>query len=303
MNKVAYYSLKVVLRTLGLLPLKVHYVLGRGVSLLAQYVFRYRLKVVESNIAGSFPDRSPEELKKIRNDFYRHFGDIVAEAIWFGGCRNPERLRRARIVELVNHEAVDALYEKSPSVVVLYSHAGNWELLGGIEHYNYTDTPSKFSVNNYCVVYKKMSSEVWDVLMRENRFAPLADRDGFEGYLESNALIRYVITNKAEKKFYNVNTDQRPYRSAKGSVPVHFMHRDCESMAAAANLAAKFGFAVVYQSMRKDRQGHYSLEYIPICEDASKMPVGEIMQTYYDLLQADIEAIPANYLWTHRRWR
>lgn len=303
MKKVATYLLKGLLAIFAALPLKVHYFNACWIGWLARVVIRYRVGVVMDNLRGSFPEKSEAEIKRICKEFYRHFGDIVVEAIWFGGCRNAKRLKRARIVEVADMKPINALFEAAPSVVVMYSHCGNWELLGGIESYNYSDEPAYFAEDNYCVVYKKMTSEVWDDIMRDNRFAPLKDRKNFPGYIETNSLIRYVISNRDKKKFINVNTDQRPYASARGSVPVHFLNRDCTSMAAAANLAKKYGFAVAYQRMRKDRHGHYTLEYVPICTDASTMDVQQMMQTFYDYLEADIIAQPANYLWTHKRWK
>lgn len=303
MKKAGKYLLKGLLAVFAALPLKVHYFNARWIGWLARVVLRYRVDVVMDNLRGSFPEKTEEEIRKICREFYRHFGDVVVEAVWFGGCRNAERLRKARIVEIADVKPLNVLFEKAPSVVVMYSHCGNWELLGGIESYNYTDDPSYFREDNYCVVYKKMTSAVWDEVMRDNRFAPLKDRDGFPGYVETNSLIRYVISNKDKKKFINVNTDQRPYASARGSVPVHFLNRDCTSMAAAAGLAAKCGFAVAYQRMRKDRHGHYTIEYVPICEDASGKDVQQIMQTFYDYLEEDIKAQPANYLWTHKRFK
>ena len=33
------------------------------------------------------------------------------------------------------------------------------------------------------------------------------------------------------------------------------------------------------------------------------MTAQDVMKTYYQLLQEDIEAVPWNYLWTHKRWK
>ena len=302
MKNIGKYLIKGLMALFGALPLGVHRVLGRFLGWQARCIFHYRTDVTLENLRGSFPEKSEEEIKRISRDFYRHFGELVGEAVWFGGCRNPRRLRRSHLVEIANVDTMNDLIEKVPSVVVMYSHAGNWELLGGIASYNYTDAPTPFREDNYCVVYKAMSSKMWDEIMRDNRFAPLLDRDAYPGYLESEGLIRYVIEHKADKKFYNINTDQRPYASARGTVPVRFMGRDCTSMAAAANIARKFHFAVVYQRMDKSPEGRYTIEYVPICEDASTMSAEDIMQRFYDLLEADIKVRPANYLWTHKRW-
>ncbi|NLZ19679.1 MAG: hypothetical protein GXY24_05375 [Bacteroidales bacterium] len=302
MQKAGTWLLKGLLRLLSWLPLRVHYVLGDLLAWLARDVVRYRRKVVDDNLALCFPDKTEQERKAVRRGFYRHFGELAAETVWFGGCRNAERLRRQRLVEIENPGEAAALYDASPGLVVMYSHCGNWELLGGIASYNYTDTPLPFTEQNFCVVYLRQSSPVWDAVLRENRLAPLADPGHFEGYIESRDIIRYALMHRDEKKIYNLITDQRPYAMARATVEVDFMGQHTQSMTGAAALARKLGLAVAYLSMRSDRRGHYLLRYTPICQDASQLDVRQIMQQYYTLLEGDIHRQPENYLWSHRRF-
>ncbi|MCR4859613.1 MAG: lysophospholipid acyltransferase family protein [Bacteroidales bacterium] len=302
MRKIGTWLLKGLLRLLGLLPLRVHYALGRFVSWMADNVLNYRRDEVMYNLTKCFPDKDVWELTPIRKAFYRHFGELVAETVWFGGCRNAARLRRQRLVEVDNPEVAAHLYEVSPSMVVLYSHCGNWELYGGIESYNYTSTPLPFNEQNFCVVYLKQSSPTWDEVLRDNRFAPLKDRKNYPGYIESKELVRYVYSHRGEKKIYNVNTDQRPYFAAPDFLEVDFMGQRVQTMTGAAALARKFGMSVAYLTMRPDRRGHYLMHYTPICENASEMSLQDIMQQYYTLLEKDIREQPENYLWTHRRF-
>jgi len=296
------FLLKVPLRLLGLLPLRVHYALGRFVAWLAGDVLRYRRDVVMHNLTKAFPEKNVWDLKPIRKAFYQHFGELVAEAVWFGGCRSPKRLHRARLVEFESTEQAARLFEQASSIAVMCSHCGNWELFGGIASYNYTDTPLPFTEQNYCVVYRALSSRAWDLVMRDNRFAPLLDRKHYPGYIESKDLVRYAYTHKDEKKVYNVNTDQRPYFTSPANLDVDFFGQRVQTMTGAAALARKFGMAVVYLSMRRECRGHYVMRYEPICENASDMSVEEIMQQYYRLLEADIRRQPENYLWTHQRF-
>lgn len=302
MHKLGVFLLKVPLRLLGLLPLRVHYALGRFVAWLAEDVVRYRRDVVMHNLTKAFPEKNVWDLKPIRKAFYQHFGELVAEAVWFGGCRNAKRLRRARLVEVENPEVAARLFEAAPSMVVMYSHCGNWELYGGIESYNYTDKPLPFNEQNFCVVYRELSSRAWDEVMRDNRFAPLKDRKHFPGYIETKDLIRYAYSHRDEKKIYNVNTDQRPYFESPANMDVDFFGQRVQTMTGAAALARKLGMSVAYLSMRRERRGHYVMRYEPICEDASKLGVAEIMQQYYRLVEADIRQHPENYLWTHQRF-
>lgn len=302
MHRLGVFLLKVPLRLLGLLPLRVHYALGRFVAWLAEDVVRYRRDVVMHNLTKAFPEKNVWDLKPIRKAFYQHFGELVAEAVWFGGCRNAKRLRRARLVEVENPEVAARLFEAAPSMVVMYSHCGNWELYGGIESYNYTDKPLPFNEQNFCVVYRELSSRAWDEVMRDNRFAPLKDRKHFPGYIETKDLIRYAYSHRDEKKIYNVNTDQRPYFESPANMDVDFFGQRVQTMTGAAALARKLGMSVAYLSMRRERRGHYVMRYEPICEDASKLGVAEIMQQYYRLVEADIRQQPENYLWTHQRF-
>ena len=117
--------------------------------------------------------------KQISNAFYKHFGEVIAETIWFGGCRNPERLHRKRLVEYTNLDTVEAALAESPGVVVLNSHFGNWELTGGCLTYDYRPDSerSKMEANDIIAVYKPLSSKMWDEIMRVNRCAPVL-RDG-----------------------------------------------------------------------------------------------------------------------------
>ena len=290
-----------ILRLLALLPLRVHYALGRFVSWMTEKVFRYRVSDVTVNLARSFPELKYDELKALRHKFYIHFGEMLAETVWFGGCRNPERLRRQHLVELENPEEINRLYSKAPSVMVLMTHSGNWELIGGIG--SYCDRPCVMDESNFVVVYRLQSIKFWNRIMEKNRTAPLKDRMNYRGYLESTKAVRFVMEHRDEKIIYNFITDQYPYAESKGYLRLYFMNQKCVSMKGAAALAHKMGMAVCYMSMPQVRRGLYKMKYETICEDASSMSPEAIMRQYYKLLESDIKAQPWNYLWTHRRWK
>ena len=283
------------MRLFSLLPLKVHYALSAFLAFLIEKVFRYRREDVTVNLARSFPELDAEELKDIRHRFYRHLSDVIAESVWFGGCKGGRRLHDSHIVEIEGLEGLAAAHEAAPDIIVLMSHAGNWELYGGYAAYVYSDAPMPFNV------YLRQSSRMWDSIMRRNRLAPMKDPDSFEGYLESRQVIRYALEHKGEKKIYNFITDQYPYFG--GTVPVRFMHQDTVSMKGAADLARKTRAAVYYLSMPCEIRGHYKLRYLPIVDDASTVSTEYIMGEYYRLLERDLEAQPWNYLWSHRRWK
>lgn len=299
MKNFGYYLVKGLLFPWSKLPLKLHYFNAGVIAWLAGSVFRYRRDDVVANVSRAFPTKDYSEVKRICKQFYRHFGDLVVETIWFGGCRNAARLRKADIVKVLNPDELNALADRHDGMMIMYTHCGNWELLGGIENYA---PVLPFKEDNFCVVYKKMHSKAWDAVMRDNRFAPLKDRKNFPGYLETKQVVRHVFSHRGQKIYYNFNTDQRPYEAGSGEILVNFLGQEVQTMSAAAALAHKFSMPVCYLRMPVLSRGHYGLEYVTICEDASQMSVQQIMDRYYELLGEEITAQPYNYLWTHRRW-
>ena len=298
MKKICAYILLGVIRLLAMLPLRVHYALCGCLAWLMRSVVRYRREVVEINLLHSFPDRSPEERKDILKGFYRHFGEIIAEAVWFGGTRSKKRLRRRRLVEFEGLEEHVKDLEGTKGVMYLTSHCGNWELYGGWFQYA-PQGALPYREDDVIAVYKRLGSEVWDEVMARNRFWPMA---GTGGYVESRSVIRFTLEHR-DRRVFLFPTDQHPYRYAQGHEVKDFLHQKTMTMTGGAALARKFGLAAVYVGFERVSRGHYRMKFTTIARDASAMTPEEIMDRYYALLERDIEAQPSNYLWSHKRWK
>lgn len=301
LKKFCTYLMLGIMRLLSLLPLKVHYFLCRILSLMAEYLFRYRKNVVKVNIDHSFPDRTGKEKAEIIHRFYRHFGDIIAEALWFGKFRDREKLRKKGFCTFENVDGHRKDFENAAGVMVLTSHAGNWEVMGGWFAYapygalGYTE-------ESISVVYKSLKSSLWDMVMADNRCAPL-HRTEFNGYVDSTRVLRHALEHRSQKRAYIFPTDQYPYRNATKHEIGEFLGQKTLAMTGGAALAGKLHLAVEYMGMECISRGRYRMTFRTICEDASTMSPEEIMSRYYEFLQKDIEAQPWNYLWTHKRWK
>ena len=297
--KIGKFLLQGFIKLIGKCPLGFHHFNARWIGWCIENVFKYRTGLVEVNLANAFPEKSQLDRDKIKHQFYVHFAKIFLEAAWFSAC-NKERLRKSHIAEIINPELLNRLYDQRPSIMIMSSHSGNWEIMGGACNYSYKED-FHFSDLDICSVYRKLSSKMMNEIMEDIRLAVISDRKAFTGYMESRNVLRYVFKNKDKKKIYLFTTDQRPYFSGSDHMKVTFMNRPCYAMSASAGVAKKFGMAVVYQRML-ERKGGYDIEYIPICEDASKMSVEEMIDRYYKLLEEDLRIQPFNYLWTHNRW-
>lgn len=294
---------EMLMRLLALQPLKMHYFWGRCLSWFVSGPMHYRRDVVMINLARSFPEKKYSELRKIADDFYKHFGDLFAETFWFAGSHDTKRLRDSHICEMEHADVLNRLYNDCPGVIVLTSHLGNWELTGGILNYVYAPDKVDFGEKNTTVVYKELSNSFWDKVFGDNRCAPIAKENKETCYVESRKILRFVIAHRNEKRLYIFPTDQCPYKYASAHTVDNFMHQPTLTMTGGAALAHKFGFAVVYMAFKKKKDFGYKMSFREICPDASKFTPEDIMNKFYSYLEEDVNAQPENYLWTHKRWK
>ena len=301
--KMGKFGVKIVrgaVKVVGSLPLKVHYAFAGFITWVLKDVMKYRNDVVLTNLARSFPDKKYHEIKQIYKEFYKHLGELFVEAIWFGAS-NYKRLYKSGIVTVTNPEVFNEVFENTPNTTVLFSHCGNWELLGGFLGYR-TSTGVKMAMEekHIRVVYKELHSKFSDDFFRRNRVNAL-ETVGTECEIESSKILRTALKGRNEKAVYIYIADQYPYVSA-FSVG-EFLSQPTLAMLGSAGVAHKLGHAVVYLKMKRVQRGKYEMTFIPICEDASKMTPEEIMRKYFDILEDEIRETPHNWLWTHKRWK
>ena len=301
MRKFGVKILRGLVKVVGRLPLKVHYWFAGFITWVLRDVVKYRYDVVMINLARSFPEKKYWELTPIADEFYKHLGELFVEAIWFGAS-DYKRLYKSGIVTITNPEVVNRVFENAPNTTVLFSHCGNWELLGGIIGYR-TATGEKlaFDEEHVRVVYKELHSKFSDDFFRLNRVAAL-EKMGVECTVESMQILRYAIKNRREKRFYVYIADQFPYASLNYEVG-QFLNQHTLGMLGGAGVAHKLGHGVLYMKMKRVERGRYEWTFETICDDASTMAPEDIMRKYYDLLEEEIRETPHNWLWTHKRWK
>ncbi len=276
--------------------------MGDILAWILKNLLKYRYSVVLTNIARSFPTKGYGEIPNIADGFYKHVGEVVAEAVWFGGSSH-KRVRQKGLVKFTNPELLVEYYEKSPSVTVLSTHCGNWELLGGVFAYiDASGVPCPFGQEKMKVVYKKLSSPVWDEVFKRNRTSPL-DKTKELCVVESSNILRYAISQRNDKKIYCYPADQAPYMKAGKHFIGDFMSQPTNAMQGSMGVACKLSHSVLYLKMNRVKRGQYEWTLIPICDDASKMTPEELMRKYYDLLEEEIRECPSNWLWSHKRWK
>lgn len=300
MSKLGVDIARCAVKVFGRLPLKVHYFFADFVAWMAGNVLRYRSDVVMINLARSFPEKKYGELVRIKKEFYRHFAEIFAEAVWFGAS-DYKRLNESGIVEIVNPEVFNEYMASAENTTLLFSHCGNWEILGGMLGYR-TANGVKLEVEEeqIKVVYKGLHSALANEFFLLNRVTPL-EKVGKSCQIEASMILRYALKHKDDRNLYIYIADQYPYRTPFDVGT--FLNQPTNAMLGAAGVACKLAHSVVYMKMKRVERGKYQIVFVPVCKDASEFTPEEIIRKYFDILEEEIRETPANWLWSHKRWK
>ena len=284
-----HWLLNAAFQGLARLPLPVLYGFAGIIYLLLAYVVRYRWRVVLSNLHHSFPGKTEPEIRRIGRQFYWHFAQVVVEILKLAAIKPADLARRVRFT---NPELADALFAEQKTVLALGSHMGNWEwiLSGAALQWD----------GKAAGVYKPLMDNFFEQLMRRVR-----TRLGAQAVPMRNTL-RYLASRRTEGHILSLLTDQaagpedRPYWTT-------FLHQDTSFFTGSERIAAQLGCDVLYVGIRRVRRGYYDITFtrLPHGEVAAAAATGEypITEAFARQLERDIQAAPAHYLWTHRRWK
>lgn len=280
--KIAYYGL---VYPISLLPLRVIYLFTDFFFLLIITVVPYRKKVIEGNLKRSFPEKTDKELRRIRNRFYRHFTDLLAEGIKNLGISERELKKRLTVQ---NSELMEGLFQKQKSVLLVSGHYNNWEWL--ITGQNLLFPHQAVGIG------MPMSSAFWDkkVNARRSRFGMriLHSKNVKEAYADMrNDCIATLILS-----------DQSPGDSRK-AYWMPFLNQQTAVLFGCEQMAHTYDHAVVFFILHKVKRGHYSMELKLITENPAEMAWGEITEAHTKLLEQEIIARPQFWLWSHKRWK
>lgn len=271
-------------RIFSLLPFPLLYLLSDLLYLVVYYVVKYRLKVVRENLKNSFPEKTEQERRQIEKQFYKNLCDIVFETIKSLTISQKEFERRNKIL---NPELVENYLDNGRHIIGLTGHFCNWEWLLLIN-----SLKVKYPID---AVYRPLLSPFFDKLM-------LKLRTRFGAFpVPMKETLRYFARRKDIVRGIAMVADQSPYFT-EIQYATTFLNQDTPFFLGGQKLAIRAGYPVVYIGMRRLKRGHYEVFYKKIAEPPYE-DNNDIVETYKDMLEEDIKSHPADWLWTHKRWK
>jgi KDO2-lipid IV(A) lauroyltransferase len=279
-----YYRVCGLIYLLSLLPFWLLYGISDIVSFTLFYLVGYRKKVVMQNLKNAFPEKTPKELKIIGRRFYRNFCDTWIEMLKILSISKKEVARRVTF----NYDVINELHKTGIPVQAFAGHFMNWEFANISVALN---QPYPF-----LGIYMPINSALLNRLIchLRSRFGTILlkagnvkkDMEGWDGK-------PYII---------GIAADQSPSNPHE-VFWLNFMSQRSGFIKKPWQKVKALNHAVVYMKMLRVKRGFYHFDVSLVSDDVSLISAEHLVLKYRDLLEADINNSPDNYLWTHRRWK
>ena len=276
---------KSLLKLLSALPMSWLYGLSGPFYLLLFYILRFRKKIAKDNVRRAFPDMHPAQQTALVRDFYKNLSDVALE-ITRSLSMPPSELQRC--VTFTNLELILQPLKRNQTILLASAHHCNpvWAILALGQH---LETPLDG-------IYKPLHLAWMDELVLESlsRFnlTPVPAKTCTAELIRQAANIRAIA----------IVADQVPRRRDKAYWTT-FLHQDTPFYLGLEKIASMFKYPVYFMSQKRTGRGRYEASFQELALPPYEKDSHFISEHYARAVERQILQSPADWLWTHRRWK
>ncbi len=269
---------------ISLLPWRILYIISDFFYAITYYVIGYRKQVTLANLALAFPEKTEKERIRIAKDFYHKFIDTFIETIKLLSVSRKEFDKRCT----GNFEVINDLYASGQSVQMLPGHFFNWEFLdlGLSANIQYP----------FLAVYVPPKGKGFNQLilkLRQRYGGLLIPATAFAQTFKQLSLKQYALMLIADQNPSNPNQ----------AYWLPFFGKMAPFVTGPEKGGKKMNTAFVFVNFYATKRGYYTIECELCTTTPNDLPEGEITKRFVQFLEKSIQKNPANYLWSHRRWK
>jgi len=287
MQAVVFWLIYPLLWLISILPFWLFYRVSDVVYFIVYHLVGYRKKTVTHNLKLVFPDKSSEEIIKIRKKFYAHMCDMFLEMVKSISISEEELKKRFVFTNLEELRRIEKL---DKSIMLMCGHYASFEWLFALQLNN---------LNHKAYgIYKKIRNPGFDRLINDIR-----RRFGAELIQNSKSTLRIAHNQKEGMRgAYAMIADQSP-KSPNYKFWTDFMGKKVPFYTGSERMAKEFDMAVIYLHVDKVKRGYYKASLINIADNPTETENNQITLDYIQHLEKQIREKPELYLWTHKRWK
>lgn len=287
MQAIGYFLLLPFIYLVAVLPFPLLYLFSDFLFFCTYCVFRYRRKVVMTNLRNAFPGKSDQELRRISRRFYRFLCDFLLETLKTLVITRTNMERRCSFTPQAA-ALFDRYHAGGRSIVAVMGHWGNWEWSG---HAFALQRP-----HTLYALYHPLKHQYFNRLIIRMR-----TRFGLKLIPMKDAMKTMLANRHSEPHVTTFIADQTPQPDR--AYWTTFLNQDTPVFQGTEKIAQKLDEPVVYVSVRRIRRGYYEIDAETLFEHPAKTAEGEITLAHTRRLEKDIHAQPEIWLWSHRRWK
>jgi KDO2-lipid IV(A) lauroyltransferase len=236
-------------------------------------------------LRNAFPERSEREIGTLTEQTFRNLADTLVEIIKGIGISRDELERR---MEITASSRVHELYDQGRPLLFLSAHYCNWEWL---LLYSCMHLPHPLMG-----AYQPFHDRRFDEFMLEAR-----TRFGGE-LVPATDLTRQILKRRKTLRTLTILADQSPARGERKHWTT-FLNQDTAFIDGTDSLVWLTKMPVIFVSTKRVKRGHYDVVLKVIAEPPYEKNAHTVVERYARELEAMIQADPAAWLWSHRRWK
>jgi Kdo2-lipid IVA lauroyltransferase/acyltransferase len=279
-----YYIVYALLWLVSLIPFWVIYGIADFIYVIVYYIFGYRKDVVFSNLKIAFPEKTEIEHTQIAKQFYHNMIDAFLESIKFITLSEKQLLKRSS----GEYDILNNFIHQGKNIHIMAGHQFNWEYANLI-YAKYLNAP-------FVGVYMPLSNKILNTIFlnfRKRYGTILISATDFKSKKNDIFNKQYVLALAA---------DQNPGNPTL-SYWFNFFGRAVPFVTGPGNSASKNNTSVVMVSFNKVKRGHYHFSSQILAEEGAKYTPQQLTRLYKNALEETIKKDPANYLWSHKRFK
>jgi len=279
-----YYLVYGLLWLVSLIPFRVLYFFSDCIYLLVFYVSKYRKQVVLNNLKIAFPEKTETERIKIAKEFYHNLIDTFLESIKFITISKKQIEKRGT----GEYDIINNLAAKGFNIHIMAGHQFNWEYANLLYSMN-LNIPF---VGVYMTINNKHLNRIF-FNFRKRYGTVLISNQEFRDKRQEVFSKQYSLALAA---------DQNP-GDPSNAYWMHFFGKPVPFLTGPAKGAILNNAAVVIVGFSKVKRGYYHFSTYLITENSTLFTPQQLTILYKNKLEEIIRKEPANYLWSHRRWK
>jgi KDO2-lipid IV(A) lauroyltransferase len=282
-----FAGVRILTRAVQILPGRLADILAAGLGRLAWLILTSRRRIAINNLKRAFKEEKSEtEIHRIARSV---FVNVARTSVEFARLPILKPDKISGMVTSEGKENLDRVLKEGKGSMLITGHFGSWELLGGwVAACGYpldmlVGEQHNRRVDNLLVSFRKSLGV---------------------GIIPVGVAARHVIKSLRSNRMVAVVSDQH---AASGSTVVKFFGRPAATPKGPAAFAVKVGCPILIGVLvREGYNRHHALILPPIYPPRSgddENDIFEMTQTYTSCLEEFIRQSPAQWMWTHRRWK